>query len=80
MRWYKMKTLHDIPESGQFVLVWEYNNKIWSGVFIKDGNTTQRYENTDDSDEFKDDDTFSDWTKSSDIKITHIIVFSNNEE
>ena len=28
-----MKEVQDLPEEGQFVVVWEYNNKIWSGTF-----------------------------------------------
>ena len=32
-----MKQVDEMPTSGQFVAVWQYNGKIWSGVYINRG-------------------------------------------
>ena len=32
-----MKQVDEMPTSGQFVAVWEYNGNIWSGVYINQG-------------------------------------------
>ena len=32
-----MKQVKEMPTSGQFVAVWEYNGNIWSGVYINQG-------------------------------------------
>lgn len=31
-----MKQVNKMPESGQFVAVYSYNNKVWSGTYLWD--------------------------------------------
>lgn len=44
----------EMPKSGQFVAVWEYNGKIWCNTHIKhdDGSMTVFCENTNDFEVF----------------------------
>lgn len=37
------KIVYEMPSSGQFIMVWEYNKLIWSQVFRFDGNKLQNY-------------------------------------
>ena len=44
--------LPDLPKEGQFVIIWKYNNEIWSDVYRWKGRQFQRYSRK--NDQFKD--------------------------
>lgn len=45
-----MKLLKDIPQSGQFVQIWNFNNKLWSATLKWSGDILLRYD--DETDDF----------------------------
>lgn len=42
-----MKIVTEMPTSGNFVVVWEYNGKIWSDSFLFMGNELHIYQKLD---------------------------------
>jgi len=49
-----MKMLKNMPQTGQFVAMWVYNNLLWAAVFNRDehGNLVQYYDGNDGDDDF----------------------------
>ncbi len=46
-----MKQVDKIPEEGQFVAIYNANNKIWSDTFFNDGGCILQY--SDETDDFE---------------------------
>jgi len=49
---YKATTIPTIfptacPIAGQFVVIWEYDHKIWSGIYMRIGNSLYTYSQSD---------------------------------
>ena len=59
-----MKEVQDLPEEGQFVVVWEYNNKIWSDTFKREGEIILNYNGVEDK--FEEESGLEDWSWYSD--------------
>lgn len=55
------------PTTGQFVVVWEYDNQIWSGTYKWDG-STHLYEYTAESNKFKKLDANTAWMNKANAK------------
>lgn len=43
-----MKQVNEMPTTGQFVAVWEYNGQIWSGIYDWQDDYFHEYDNHDD--------------------------------
>ena len=43
-----MKEVPRVPDSGQFVVVWEYGGGIWAGVYRRTENALESYSDTED--------------------------------
>lgn len=49
-----MRRVDECPTTGQFVVMWVYNNTLWSYTYQWDGDTLQRYNEVDGEFEYRD--------------------------
>ena len=51
-----IKRVHNQPESGQWVEIWEFENQVWSGVYRQNDGEIERYNH--DKDQFEEEKPF----------------------
>lgn len=43
-----MKMIKEMPKEGQFIVIWEYNNKLWSETYEWENNELYHYDSIED--------------------------------